>query len=311
MGVLYTFLMGLVLTIFTYYLVRTILEKALLNKIRVIYKLLGDFKQIDTDLENELKEFSIDQAQKDVELWADERNRNVKELIELEQYRKSFVGNISHELKTPLFAIQGYLVTLLEGGIYDKSINEKYLRKAVNNVDRLQNIVDDLETIHQLESDKIVLNIEDFDIRALCMEILDDLKFQAEEKSINLKINDDSNNPLFVKADKEKIRHVLYNLLFNSIKYGKKGGSVSVDLDSLDEKMVVAVTDDGIGIEDKHIPFLFDRFYRVEQSRSRKAGGSGLGLSIVKHILEAHDQTVTANSALGKGSTFRFTLSKA
>ena len=258
-----------------------------------------------------IKERNLIEVNDEVIEWAEKQENEMDYLVRLEQYRKNFLGNISHELKTPLFAIQGYLITLIEGGLYDENINMKYLKRAVYNSDRLQKIVEDLEIINQFESGNIVLNLENFDIRELSEEVIEDLSFQADAREVELSLKDGAKSKFKVHADREKVRQVLNNLVTNSIKYGIKGGKVRIGFYDLDESVLIEVGDNGVGIAEEHLNHLFDRFYRVDSSRNRKAGGSGLGLSIVKHILEAHNQTISVRSTEGEGSTFGFTLSKA
>ncbi len=295
----------------TYLLIRFLIEFFVFRKIKVIYKLIDERKQRPAFTSGEdVENTSFDKIQDEVTEWAESQKYEMNYLLKLEQYRRNFLGNISHELKTPLFAIQGYLLTLLEGGMYDENINAKYLRKAVSNVDRLRNIVEDLDIINQFESGQIKLNIEEFDLKELSSEVIDDLGFMAKERNIELQIKENVSKPLEVIADRGKVRQVLYNLIANAVKYGKKNGHVLIGFAEEDDKIITEVEDDGIGIEEEHLNHLFDRFYRVEQSRSRKQGGSGLGLSIVKHIIEAHEQSVSVNSVIGEGSVFRFTLDK-
>lgn len=252
---------------------------------------------------------SITAVNDEVIEWAQKRENEIEHLMKLEDYRRSFLGNISHELKTPIFSLQGYVDTLIEGGVYDEAINMKYLKKASKNIDRLEKIVNDLEEINQLQSGNIKLNIETFSIEELALEIFDDLKFMADEDGTKLVINKDSSD-FKVKADRERITQVLLNLVANAIKYGGLRGQVRLSFYDVADKVLVEVEDEGPGIEEKHLNHLFDRFYRVDEGRSRKHGGSGLGLSIVKHIMEAHDQSVSARSTVGKGTTLGFTLEK-
>lgn len=241
--------------------------------------------------------------------WAQKRENEIEHLTKLEDYRRSFLGNISHELKTPIFSLQGYIHTLIEGGVYDEAINMKYLKKASKNIERLEKIVDDLEEINQLQSGSITLDIDIFSLRELVHEIFDDLKFMADEEGTELVIDKESKD-YKVAADRNRITQVLLNLVVNAIKYGRSNGKVVLSFYDVEDKVLVEVEDDGPGIEDKHLKHLFDRFYRVDEGRSRKHGGSGLGLSIVKHIMEAHDQRVSARSTIGEGTTLGFTLNK-
>jgi len=287
-----------------YSFISKILEKYIFSKLRIIYKFINKSKSISVN--QDIK--SIDDVNTDVMEWAQEAEQKIESLRVLADYRKDFVGNVSHELKTPIFSLQGYLHTLLEGGIYDENINLKYLRKAAENADRLQHIVEDLESIGQMESGNILLEIESFDIKELINEVISDQKISTKDNQSDLVFENNSDSSLFVLADKESIRQVLNNLINNSIKYGEKNGLTKVRLSRLDKTVLVEVSDNGIGIESKHLEHLFDRFYRIDKSRSRAKGGSGLGLSIVKHLLEAHGQTINVNSTLGEGSTFGFTL---
>jgi two-component system phosphate regulon sensor histidine kinase PhoR len=228
-----------------------------------------------------------------------------------EQYRREYLGNVSHELKTPLFTVQGYLLTLMDGAINDKLIREKYLKRANISVERLINIVKDLDMINRLEAGNLTLNIETFDIIKLIQNVFDLLEIKAKKRKVILNFDKRYDTPILVQADEEKIQQVLINLLVNSIKYGKPNGKTIVSVkNKSSNKLKILIKDDGEGIQPQHISRIFERFYRVDQSRSRDQGGSGLGLSIVKHIIEAHDQEVFAESEYGKGSTFSFTLKK-
>jgi two-component system phosphate regulon sensor histidine kinase PhoR len=231
-------------------------------------------------------------------------------LKELEAYRKDFLGNVSHELKTPIFTIQGYVHTLLEGGLDDRDVNLLYLQKASKSIDRLISIVDDLESISRLEAGELILDQRTFDIRELITEVIESLELRAKEFEITLATDPESAVPVYVYADKDRIRQVLINLLVNSIKYGRKGGKTTVSVDDQERYCTVDVKDNGLGIEKQHLGRLFERFYRVDKSRSREMGGTGLGLAIVKHIIEAHRQKISVDSTFGEGTTFTFTLQK-
>lgn len=290
-------------------IIRFFLEKYVFKKIKIIYKLIFDSKK--DKLTQDIADISLEDVNSQVMEWARNTKKEIASLKTLEEYRKNYVGNISHELKTPIFSIQAYLHTLLEGGLYDKSINIDYLQRAINNVDRLQNIVEDLDIINKLESGKGELDIKKFDLKALVEDIIIDISPIAAKKKINISIKGDEQDNVFVLADRESIRQVVSNLLINSIKYGKEGGKTKVSFYDIESEVLTEISDNGIGIEEGHLRHVFDRFYRVDSSRSREQGGSGLGLSIVKHIVEAHDQTITARSTKGMGSTFGFTLSRA
>ena len=234
-----------------------------------------------------------------------------EQLERLATYRRRFIGDVSHELKTPIFNIQGFVHTLLDGAISDPSVNINYLQRAAKNVDRLQAIVEDLETINKLEAGQMVLDLREFDIYDLAQDVFSDLEMRASDRNIRLTFKEGANQHFRVRADKESIRQVLINLIHNSIKYGKEGGVTKLSFYDMESYMLVEVSDNGIGIDPEHLKHVFDRFFRVDKSRSREAGGTGLGLSIVKHIVEAHKQTVTVRSTVGQGATFGFTLEKA
>lgn len=298
--------------IISYFVSRFFLEKFVFRKIKLIYKIIHDSKRsIPSQSEGfSLNDKSIDRVNEEVEQWAKSTENEIEYLTKLETYRRSFLGNVSHELKTPIFTIQGYLHTLVDGGLYDDKINKKYLISAISNLERLENIVEDLEIINKLESGGIVLDIRGFDIKELAQEVMNDLSFMAKEKKIALKFKEGASKAFSVEADRENIRQVLNNLITNSIKYSNEGGITKIAFYDMADKILIEVSDNGIGIEEKHLRHLFDRFYRVDAGRSRKQGGSGLGLSIVKHIIEAHHQSINVRSTLDVGSTFGFTLKK-
>lgn len=294
-----------------YFIVKYFVEYFVFRKIRLIYKMIDAGKRSKLSRSSGLfDDKSIAAVNDEVIEWAQKRENEIEYLTKLEDYRRSFLGNISHELKTPIFSLQGYIHTLIEGGIYDNAINMKYLKKASKNIERLEKIVDDLEEINQLQSGQITLDLKTFSIRELVLEVFDDLTFMANEEGTELVITKDSKD-FKVMADRNRITQVLLNLVANAIKYGKSNGKVQLSFYDVADKVLVEVEDDGPGIEDKHLNHLFDRFYRVDEGRSRKHGGSGLGLSIVKHIMEAHDQTVSARSIVGEGTTLGITLDRA
>lgn len=307
----YRYVLLLLLLVINYILIKTLLESYVFKRIKVIYKLIRDTRiSEEKKVEEDLSKESIASVQSEVEKWAKNTQNEIATLKTLENYRKDYVGNISHELKTPIFSIQGYLHTLLEGGIYDNKINKTYIERAIKNVDRLQNIVEDLEAISKLESEAHVPEISKWDLKSLTIEIFDDLRALAKERGITIGFKDGASPAWNVKADREMIRQVINNLIVNAVKYGKENGEIRVSYHDLDKNVLMEITDDGMGIEEKHLKHLFDRFYRVDSSRSRKIGGSGLGLSIVKHIVESHDQQLMVRSKVGIGSTFGFTLEK-
>ena len=240
-----------------------------------------------------------------------QRKSEINILKDQENYRREFLGNISHELKTPLFTIQGYILTLIEGAMKDKKVREKYLKRAAKGVERLISIVKDLDLITQFESGIKTVDKTDFNIYELVENVFELMEFESEKNNIKLQYENDNSTPIYVCADQERILQVLTNLVVNSIKYGSNNGYTKVVIEDLNkEKVIIKVIDDGEGIEKKHLPRLFERFYRIDKNRSRKKGGSGLGLSIVKHIIEAHNEQIFVKSEIGEGTEFSFTLSK-
>lgn len=248
----------------------------------------------------------------EIEKFAQDKKIEIDTLKIREEYRKEFLGNVSHELKTPLFTVQGYLETLLDGAIDDKNVRKKYLQRANKAVDRLIYIVKDLDLITKLEAGDMNVVWEEFDIIELIKTAFELLEMKAAKKKISLTFDMEYAEPIWVRGDSEKIRQVVTNLLVNSIKYGNENGTTEVSVENLiQNKVIVRVTDNGEGIPENHIPRLFERFYRVDKSGSRKEGGSGLGLAIVKHIIEAHEERIYVESVLDVGSEFSFTLEKA
>ena len=253
---------------------------------------------------------AADRVEKEVKEWADAKEEELDQMKKDDNYRREFIGNVSHELKTPIFNIQGYLQTLIDGGLNDENINLKYLKRANKSVDRMINIIDDLEVISRLETEQDELDFQKFNIVELVHEIFDLMEMKASEMNINLKLQNESQG-VTVVADRNKIQQVLMNLVSNSIKYGKDGGDVIIRFFDMHNNMLIEVSDNGIGIAQESLDRLFERFYRVDKNRSREIGGTGLGLAIVKHILEGHNQTINVRSTKGKGSTFSFILPKA
>ena len=242
----------------------------------------------------------------------EQRRSEINILKDQENYRREFLGNISHELKTPLFTIQGYILTLVEGGaMKDKKVREKYLKRAAKGVDRIISIVKDLDLITQFESGIKTVDKSDFNIYDLVDNVFDLLEFESEKNNILLELENNNNSVINVNADQERILQVLTNLIVNSIKYGSNNGYTKVIVEDYNtEKVIIRVIDNGEGIEQEHLPRLFERFYRIDKNRSRKKGGSGLGLSIVKHIIEAHQEQIFVESKIGVGTEFSFTLQK-
>ncbi|MGB5821037.1 MAG: ATP-binding protein [Saonia sp.] len=248
----------------------------------------------------------------EIEKFAQDKKIEIDTLKIREEYRKDFLGNVSHELKTPLFTVQGYILTLLDGAMDDGNVRKKYLQRANKGVERLIYIVKDLDLITKLEVGDLRLEREDFDIIELIQNVFELLEMKAAKKNITLTFDMNYETPIYVYADMEKIQQVITNLLVNSVKYGHENGTTEVSVENLiKNKVIVRVTDNGEGIPAQHIPRLFERFYRVDKSGSRKEGGSGLGLSIVKHIIEAHDEKIYVESVVDVGSEFSFTMEKA
>jgi two-component system phosphate regulon sensor histidine kinase PhoR len=290
-----------------YVVVYYILKMFIINKIKPIFKTMQNIELNELDLSDSLDDVDIiAAAEREVERWANKKSNEVAQLKHLEKYRKEFIGNVFHELKTPIFNIQGYISTLLDGGSEDETINRRFLEKAEKSIDRMISIVDDLNSISNLESGQLEIHISEFDISELINEVIDLQEGRANKKNIKL-VNEASG--ILVNADKKLIMQVLTNLITNSINYGKSGGQTTMKIDKMYKKILVEVSDNGIGIKETHLSRLFERFYRVDQSRSKESGGTGLGLAICKHIIEAHKQSIYVRSTVDVGTTFSFTLS--
>ncbi len=292
-----------------------ILDKFIYDKIRLIYKTIHELKAPRRQQKTAIlsKKDIIEQTNREVVEWAENKTREIDDLKKLEAYRREFLGNVSHELKTPIFNIQGYVLTLLDGGMDDPNINRKYLERTEKSIDRMISIIEDLEAISKFEAGEVELKMERFDIVALAYEVIDLMEIKAEKKNIRIYLAQNYDTPIVVLADRKRIQQVLTNLIVNSIKYGTENGRTKISFFDMDENILVEVTDSGTGIPREELPRIFERFYRGDRSRTRKSGegGSGLGLAIVKHIIEAHHQTINVRSTLGVGSTFAFTLKKA
>ena len=288
------------------------LQTFIYRKIKLIYKLIYQTKASKREefyYKNILPQKGIDEVREDVEAWAQQRKIEIEILQQNEVYRKEFLQNLSHELKTPIFSIQGYIDTLLNGALHNDEVNTKFLQSTARNVDRLVNLVDDLDAISKLESGEQDLYFQNFVIQDLLKDVYESLEIKTKDKEIRLVIKKGCEVPLTVFADKEKIRQVLINLVDNAIKYGKNNGTVEASFYNVDGKNVlIEISDDGAGIAEEHLPRIFERFYRTDLARSRRVGGSGLGLSICKHIIEAHHQTIHVRSKTDVGTTFGFSL---
>ncbi len=304
-----TFSVSLIITYAVFYY---LIERFVYSKIKLIYKLIHNLK-LGKDLKDALGEYvstdPIHDVEHEVKEWAKDKKIEIDQLKEQEKFRREFLSNISHELKTPLFAIQGY-IEALQDDVNDPELSRQFLEKASKNVDRLAFFIKDLDSISKLESGEIPVVYSKFDLSELIMEVIESLELKAQKYNITMEFKEKYNNVTWVNADKEKIRQVLVNLIDNSFKYGKCHGTTAIKIFELHDQILVEITDDGIGIEEKSLSRLFERFYRTDKSRSREIGGSGLGLAIVKHIIEAHQQTITVRSTENIGSTFGFTLER-
>lgn len=308
------FLAPIIVFLAAYLAFADMLKHFIYRKIKVIYKTIHTLKHSKNSGMDKinLRNNILDEVHTEVMEWAKDRTQEIATLREMEEYRRDFIGNVSHELKTPIFNLQGYLDTLLDGGYQDTNILVPYLQKAMQNVERLSTIVEDLNTIAELEANQLALDMEKFNIKELVKEVFEDLEMKAQERNIRLSFKEINNfKPIYVLADYERIRQVVDNLVVNAINYGRNYGRVFVSFYDMDKNILVEVSDNGIGIEAEHLLHVFDRFYRVDKARSRNTGGSGLGLAIVKHVIEAHGQTISARSTPNIGSTFGFTLAKA
>ncbi|MDC0099854.1 ATP-binding protein [Crocinitomicaceae bacterium] len=284
------------------------IKRFITEKLKILYRSIRKGKiNNDTDQSFSILDDVIERAEVDTEEWTDEKNSEILRLKEQEEFRREFIGNIAHELKTPVFSIQGYILTLLDGGLEDENVNRAFLERASKATDRMTNILNDLDHLAKLEVSDLLIEMTRFDIKELVKDVFEELENKAKEKNIILGFAKGF-DPVFVSADKVKIGQVLMNLINNSIHYGNDGGETQVRFYLMDNIVTVEVSDDGPGIGDEDLPRLFERFYRVEKSRARNQGGSGIGLAIAKHFIEAHNQTISVRSTLGVGSTFTFSL---
>lgn len=286
------------------------IERFVHGRIKSLYRAVHDLRRgKGAAVGNAPKGDELTRVNAEVAAWASQRRTEIKELEERERFRREFIGNLAHELKTPIFNIQGYILTLLEGGLEDEKVNRDFLNRASNGVDRLMKIVEDLDMITKLESGVMELRMTTVDLHGLVKEAMDTLEMNARDKGVRLR--NDVPPGTEVTADRNRMAQVFINLLNNAINYGKQGGTCAISSYGLGDQVVVEVSDDGIGISGEHLPRLFERFYRVGKSRARNEGGSGLGLAIVKHIVEAHGQTIAVKSEEGQGTTFVLTLQRA
>lgn len=295
----------------TYLIFSYLINVFIKDRLQLIYRSIrkGKFTK-ENEMRFKLNEDVITNVEHAALKWTEERNNEISKLKEQEEFRREFLGNLAHELKTPVFSIQGYVLTLLDGALEDESVNRMFLERASKATDRITRILDDLDEITRLEVEDLKVQFKPFNIFDLTKDVFESFEIIAKEKNINLKFAKDYSAGVFVLGDKGKIGQVLTNLIGNSIFYGNDGGETIARFYSVDGIVTIEISDNGPGIEDQYIPRLFERFYRVEKSRNRNEGGSGLGLAIVKHIVESHRQTITVRSTVGLGSTFSFTLDK-
>ena len=303
------------LYIFSFILIYFTLEYLIFNEINKIYKVLDRIRQKDDSLN--IKDFKTKnlpirrkKIYEEVYTYVSKKQAEINELKKLETFRREFLADISHELKTPIFAAQGFIHTLLDGAMNNKDVREKFLRKAAKSLDGLQELVAELLTLSQLETGELKMYIEDFDIHSLTKDVFEMLEGKAKKKEIEMKFAENSDRNVMVKGDPYQIQQVIKNLVENAVNYGNDKGKVVVGFDIDRENVIISIKDDGVGIPPEHLKRIFERFYRVEKSRSKDKGGSGLGLAIVQEIVEAHNSKVMVTSKVGKGSTFAFILKK-
>jgi two-component system phosphate regulon sensor histidine kinase PhoR len=294
----YSVIVGVIISYTSYFVFKVYIK----NQFKKIYA------SIDQVFDN--NENYGDTTQEKIENWITARSKEVKELKTTEAYRREFFGNLAHELKTPVFSVEGYILTLLEGGLEDESINRKFLKKAAKGIDRITNVIQDMDTITKIESGELKLDLKKTPLFDLIKNVISELEDIAETKNISVVMEKPNVMEIFVSGDKLKLEQVFTNLIANSIYYGNQDGKTTIVIKELRNKIEITIKDNGIGIAKNHLPRLFERFYRIEKSRNRNHGGSGIGLAIVKHIVEAHNQKITVNSEKGEGASFTFCLDK-
>ncbi|OSY87015.1 histidine kinase [Tenacibaculum holothuriorum] len=301
---------GMIMYVVSFFIIQFRAEHFIYQRIKKLYEEISILNI--NDLERKKVTTDIEALTKTVKEFVEGKSEEIAHLNQRDSFRRDFLGNVAHELKTPLFTVQGYILTLMEGAAEDEKIRTKYLERANKGVERLTSIIKDLDMIAKLETEGMKMNIETFNILELIQNVFDLFEMKAKKRGITLRFDRIYEFPHFVKGDVERIEQVLINLVVNSIKYGKVDGITTVSIDDYNSnKFIIKIADNGEGIKQEHLSRLFERFYRVDQSRSREQGGSGLGLSIVKHIIEAHNETILLKSTFGEGSEFSFTLEKA
>lgn len=307
-------LISLLFFLVLWWLIYRSVEWFLYRHIKLIYKLISQTKATKREefyAEALLPKPTLEQVEADVLKWGTEYRGEIERLEGNEQFRKEFLMNLAHELKTPIFSVQGYVHTLLDGAVADEQVRVNFLNGAAKGIDRLASLVDDIVTISKLESNRIPLVRSDFVVQDLILDIYDELAQKADRKQLSLTIKKGCESPVSLHADESKIRQVLVNLIDNAIKYGREGGEVVAGIYVVDHATAyIEITDNGIGIAEQHIARIFERFYRTDAARTRSIGGTGLGLAIVKHIVEAHHQTVSCRSKPDVGSSFGFTMDR-
>ncbi|MCF6366940.1 MAG: ATP-binding protein [Bacteroidales bacterium] len=298
--------------IFSFFLFEYILKRFIYDKIRLIYKTIRNLKlQKNEKPEVDLKGDIIKEVKDEVEEWSKEHEVEISTLKERETFRREYIGNISHELKNPIFNIQGYIYSLINGAIDDKKLTTKYLKRTNKNIERIIDILEDLDTISELERINLKPDFKKFDILQLAKDVNELFIDKTSDKNIKLFFREDYTNPIYAFGNKKKIKQVFINLIDNAIKYSSKNGKIKISFFDMDKNYLIEITDEGPGISENDLPRIFERFYRTDKARSRDKGGTGLGLAIVKHIIEAHKQTINVRSTTGVGTTFAFTISKA
>lgn len=301
----------LLVFVFTFFIFFVLVRQFLHERLSVLYRSIRKGKMnVEEPFEMSMRKDPIGDAQVATKEWADEKHIEITALKEQDKFRREFLGNLAHELKTPVFSIQGYVLTLLEGGLEDDKVNRVFLERASKAIDRMTHILEDLDTLTKLEVNDLRTELRPFDVRELAKEVMESLELKAEEKGILLRFSKESAKEMMVLGDRGKIAQVFTNILSNSISYGKEGGETVIRMFPVDDLITIEISDNGPGIDPQHFPRLFERFYRVEKSRNRNEGGSGLGLSIVKHILDSHNQSISVRSTVGIGSTFIFSLDR-
>lgn len=296
----------------SYFIIKYSIDKFVFEKIKIIYQTIGKLKtKKEIKSKTSKPDDVLDIVNQAVLEWSNEQQTEISELKKMAAYRREFIGNVSHELKTPIFNIQGYILTLLDSGLEDEEVNIKFLKRTKKSVNRLIAIVEDLEEITKFESGELELKLQDFDLNELIQDVMDYMEMKAVDNNTTLNLVTPANAFVTVHADMKRIRQVLINLIDNAIKYGdKENGIVNISVFDFHDYFLVEINDNGIGIPEEFLFRVFERFYRTDQARSRQTGGSGLGLAIVKHIIEAHNQKITVRNNHDKGSTFSFTVQK-